>query len=195
MSHYFTNNKDLESKEKPIYFKVQNIEFHFITDNGVFSKSGLDFGSRLLLETVLNINSENLLDLGCGYGPIGLIYKYFHRETKTTLIDVNERAVEVARKNAQNMGLDAEIIVSDMYEKIHLKFDLILSNPPIRAGKDLLHRFFQESIDHLEADGSLIYVIHKNLGAKSSIAFCEGIYKQVEILERKSGYYIIQCRK
>jgi len=195
LSHYFTNNSDLESNEKDIYFKILDKEFHFLTDNGVFSKSGLDFGTRLLLETSVNKVAKRMLDFGCGYGPIGLVYKTFHSDSDVHMIDINKRATELATKNAKSMHLDVTVENKDGLGGIVNLYELILSNPPIRAGKTLLQRFLTESYDHLEDGGELVYVIHKNLGAKSSITFCEKIYKGVQVLERKSGYYIILCIK
>jgi len=195
LSHYFSNNETLERKIRDIFFVIDKTKFHFKTDNGVFSKLGLDFGSRLLIETVKTLPYEKVLDLGCGYGPIGLTYKFFHPTANLTMIDINERAVDLTKKNAELNSLEADVFASDGFAKVKTKFDLILSNPPIRAGKDLLQKLLKESADYLTENGRLIYVIHKNLGAKTSYAFCEGIYKKVDIINKKSGYYIIQCIK
>lgn len=197
MNHYFTDNQNLRTKEKDIYFKIYENKFHFITDNGVFSKSGLDFGSRLLIETIYNIENHNILDLGCGYGPIGLTYKYFNPNALVTLIDVNKRAIELSKRNANLNKLDVDILISNGYSSLNknMRFDLIISNPPVRVGKKLLYKLLEEARDFLNMNGKLIYVIHKNLGAKSSLIFCENIYRKVTVINKKSGYFVIQCEK
>jgi len=197
LNHYFINDNALKTREKDIYFKINETKFHFITNNGVFSKSGLDFGSRLLIETICNVKRDNVLDLGCGYGPIGLTYKYFNPKASVTMIDINERAIELTKKNADINKLSAYILLSDGYSKFNknTKFEMIISNPPVRVGKKLLYKLLGESYEYLTENGKLIYVIHKNLGAKSSMKFCEGIYKKVTVVNKKSGYFVIQCEK
>jgi len=195
LNHYFTNKPNLGSNEKDIYFKIKEKEFHFITDNGVFSKSGLDFGSRLLIETVLDISTTSVLDLGCGYGPIGTIYKIFNPNSNVTLSDINERAIELAKKNVKANNVDADIIISDGYDNINRSFSLIISNPPVRAGKELLQKLLRDSWAHLEHDGKLIFVIHKQLGGESARRFCADFYNKVEIIHKKAGYLIILCIK
>jgi len=195
LNHYFTKNVDLESDEKSIYFKIKDKEFHFITDNGVFSKSRLDFGSRILIESTIDINSLNTLDLGCGYGPIGIVYKTYNKNTYLTMIDINDRAVELAKKNAELNFIKSEVINKDINDIEDNSFSLILSNPPIRSGKEKLYKIIENAKRVLVDNGMLIFVIHKQLGALSAKRFCEGIYKKVEVLNRKSGYFIIKCIK
>ncbi len=195
MNHYFNKNINLETDEKDIYFKISEKPFHFLTDNGVFSKAGLDFGSRLLLETVKDISGKKVLDLGCGYGPIGIVYKTYNPQIELTMSDVNERALGLAKKNAKANGVEATIIASEGYENINESFDLIISNPPVRAGKQLLQDLLTESATHLTDDGRLIFVIHKQLGGESAKKFCQGIYSKVDTINKKAGYMIIQCIK
>lgn len=195
MSHYFTKKTDAQSVEKDIYFQIKEKKFHFITDNGVFSKSGLDFGSRLLLESVVGIASELVLDLGCGYGPVGIVYKAFNPKARLTMSDVNERALDLARRNAAKNGVEARIIQSEGYTDLDTQFSLIISNPPVRAGKELLYGLLRESRDHLTDSGKLVFVIHKQLGGESAKRFCEGIYSVVDVIDKKAGYLIIQCIK
>ncbi|MCK5732270.1 MAG: methyltransferase, partial [Tenericutes bacterium] len=119
MNHYFTKNSNLKSKESDIYFKIKEKSFHFKTDNGVFSKSGLDFGSRQLIESVLNIvDYDKVLDLGCGYGPIGIIYKYFNNQSEVTMLDINDRATELSIKNSKINQQDVKVINNDGFEGI-----------------------------------------------------------------------------
>ncbi len=195
MNHYYTKNNTLDSKEKDIYFKIHEKSFHFITDNGVFSRSGLDFGSRLLIEYVLDIPANNVLDLGCGYGPIGIIYKDYNKESKVTLIDINDRATELSVKNAKLNNQEVLVLNNDGFSELNAIFDLIITNPPIRTGKKIIYHLFLESYNHLETNGRLIFVINKKHGALSAIKYCEDIYKKVNVMNKKSGYYIIECIK
>jgi len=195
LNHYYTKNNTLDSKEKDIYFKIHEKSFHFITDNGVFSRSGLDFGSRLLIEYVLDIPANNVLDLGCGYGPIGIIYKDYNKESKVTLIDINDRATELSVKNAKLNNQEVLVLNNDGFSELNAIFDLIITNPPIRTGKKIIYHLFLESYNHLETNGRLIFVINKKHGALSAIKYCEDIYKKVNVMNKKSGYYIIECIK
>lgn len=196
MNHYYSKNNDnLDSKEKTIHVKIKDKNFHFITDNGVFSKSGLDFGSRVLLETVVDINRLDVLDLGCGYGPIGIVYKQYNNQSNVTMSDVNLRALALAQKNAEANKLELNILESDGFEQIHQDFDLIITNPPIRTGKQKIYQLFHDSHQHLRDAGLLIFVMNKQQGAASAIKFCEGIYNKVDVINKRSGFYIVQCIK
>ena len=195
MNHYYTKNNTLDSKEKDIYFKVKEKSFHFITDYGVFSRSGLDFGSRLLIESILNIKAEKVLDLGCGYGPIGIIYKEYNKESVVTLLDINDRATELSIKNAKRNNQEVKVLNNDGFSGINTIYDLIITNPPIRTGKKIIYHLFLESYNHLETNGRLIFVINKKHGAQSAIKYCEGIYNNVNVINKKSGFYIVECIK
>jgi len=196
MSHYFSKENDnLKTFEKDIFIQVNDKKFSFTTDHGVFSKAGMDFGSRLLIESVLNMPSKSFLDLGTGYGPLGIIYKTFNRESLVSLTDINERAVKLAKKNAKKNKVDVDVILSDGFAEITSNFDLIISNPPIRAGKEIIYRFFEDAYQHLNPNGYFIFVINRKHGAPSAIKKCETIYQTVEIINKKSGYHVIKCRK
>jgi len=195
LNHYYTNNNNLDSFEKDIFFKIKEKSFHFITDNGVFSKSGLDFGSRLLIETVIDQKKQKILDLGTGYGVIGIIYKHFNPEALVYMTDINLRATNLAQKNAQLNNADVTVVNGDGYESVDHNFDLIITNPPIRTGKANIYRFFEESHRHLNVLGELYFVMHKKHGVMSAIKKCEGIYTKVEVVSKKSGYHIIKCKK
>ncbi len=196
MSHYFTSNNDqLKTQEKTIFVKVKERSYSFVTDHGVFSKKGLDFGSRLLIETVLDIEAKRVLDLGCGFGPIGIIYQLNHVGSEVVMVDINDRALKLAIKNSTFNKAKTEVVLSDGYTNINGTFDLILSNPPIRAGKKVIYQFFEDSFSYLRENGLFIFVMNKKQGAPSAIAKCETIFSDIEVINKKSGYYIIKCRK
>lgn len=189
MSHYFTND-DIKSNEQKKKVIINNHEFIFTTDNGVFSKKGLDFGTRTLLETLeVNKMKGKVLDFGCGYGPIG-IYLALNQELEVHMIDINRRSLELARKNVDLNHVNVTIYESDIYSNVHCKFDYIVSNPPIRVGKKILYQILFEAKNYLNKNGELWIVVNKNQGAKSLIKDLEQAYK-VEIKNKVSGFYII----
>lgn len=196
LEHYFTNNQNLKSELRTIIYKHQDESLAFYSDNGVFSKDKLDFGSSLLLETYFeNNNSKNLkiLDVGCGYGFLGIsIAKILGY--KVTMSDVNKRALHLVSKNLLENNVKAEVIESNVYEKITDKYDVIITNPPIRAGKEIVYQILDEARDHLNDNGELWFVIRKDQGAKSTLKHLEERYI-CEIVTKSKGFYIIKAKK
>lgn len=194
MAHYFENDDTLKSKERQILVKINNINFSFLTDYGVFSKNRLDFGTRTLLETLDTSKiSGKVLDFGCGYGPIG-IYIAKTTNSEVHMIDINRRVLGLARKNVSLNHVNVNIYESNIYEKVTEQFDYIISNPPIRVGKEILYKILFEAKEHLKENGELWIVVNKDQGAKSLVKDLEKEYS-VEIKNKKKGFYIIQCLK
>ena len=195
MSHYYDRNPTAGHDRAMIEAEVRGIKLRFVTDAGVFAKHGLDFGSRLLIETMEIPPGARVLDVGCGYGPIGLFAARITPDAQVTMIDVNERAVALAKENAAAGGIDrAEILQSDLYEAVRGRtFDVIVTNPPIRAGKNVVHRIFEEAPAHLNPGGALWIVIQKKQGAPSAWAKLETIFAAVEAVEKRKGYWIIKA--
>ncbi|MBP5407823.1 MAG: class I SAM-dependent methyltransferase [Bacilli bacterium] len=193
MSHYFINDNNLVSEIKPFSLSVNNIFFQFNTDNGVFSKGELDFGTRLLIENVIKMDIHgDVLDLGCGYGPIGIIIKKFFN-VNMTLSDVNNRAIHLSKMNIKKNNVVANVINSDGYENIVDTFDYIISNPPIRIGKKKLYELLLESKKHLKENGEMIIVVRKEQGALSLIKDM-GLYFKTQILDKQKGFLIISLK-
>ena len=190
MSHYFTNDY-VESKEVKTKCIIKNTELTFITDNGVFSKKGLDFGTRTLLETIEDIKGQ-VLDFGCGYGPIGIYLKKTF-DVEVDAVDINERAMNLAKKNAELNKVNINIFESNIYENVKNKYDYIVTNPPIRVGKKILYQILFEAKKHLNKNGELWLVIHKDQGAKTLVKDLEKEYN-VEIKNKNKGFYIICAR-
>ena len=192
MSHYFTNDS-IESNEQIISCKINDISFSFYTDNGVFSKKGLDFGTRTLLE---NLDIENLkgdiLDFGCGYGPIG-IYISKIKNIKVDMVDVNLRSISLTKKNALLNKVEINTFESNIYENINKKYDFIISNPPIRVGKKILYEILFDASKYLKDDGELWIVINKDQGAKTVLKDLQKKYK-VELRNKNKGFYIIKAQ-
>lgn len=190
MSHYFTNDY-VESKEVKTKCIIKDTELTLITDNGVFSKKGLDFGTRSLLETIDNIKGQ-VLDFGCGYGPIGIYLKKTY-DVEVDAVDINERAMNLAKKNAELNKVNINIFESNIYENINKKYDYIVTNPPIRVGKKKLYQILFEAKEYLKENGELWLVIHKDQGAKTLAKDLEKEYT-VEIKNKNKGFYIICAR-
>lgn len=193
MAHYFDENNNVKSEEKTIHANINNKVYTFKTDNNVFSKKGLDFGTRTLLETIdLSQITGDVLDIGCGYGPIGIYFKS-NTDSNVDMVDINERAINLARKNALLNQVDVNIYKSNMYENIDKKYDYIITNPPIRVGKKILYQILFDAKKHLNKSGHLIFVINKDQGAKSTARDLEKEYA-VNILNKNKGFYIIDCQ-
>lgn len=195
MEHYFTNNNNLKSDFRTIIYKHGDEITKFTSDLGVFSKDKVDFGSNLLIETYYKMGRKNVtvLDVGCGYGIIGiLLAKYMG--TSSTLIDVNKRAVHLTNMNIKNTGVDAKTFESDIYSSVEDTYDVIITNPPIRAGKQTVLSILLGAKDHLNDNGELWFVIRKDQGAKSIMEKLKSTYA-VEVLEKSKGFFIILAKK
>lgn len=192
MSQYFENDKNIKSQLKKINYSIFNKNFTFYTDNGVFAKNGVDYGSKLLLETIVDSSFlyHSILDVGCGYGTLGIILNKVYN-CPTTMIDINKRALHLARRNIlENKCNDILIFESDAYAKIEDEYDLIITNPPIHAGKKKVYEILLEAKNHLTENGKLFFVIHKDQGAKSVIRDLSEKYK-IEVLRKEKGFFII----
>ena len=192
MSHYFENDKSIKSEERIIYASINKMDFKFLVDNGIFSKKGVDFGTRSLLENIIIDTEKNsILDFGCGYGPIG-IYLSKLTNLKVDMIDVNERAVALARKNANLNRVNVNIFESNLYGSITETYDYIVTNPPIRVGKEILYKILFEAKKYLNHNGELWLVVNKNQGAKTLFNDLKKEY-DVEIVAKCKGFYIIRA--
>jgi len=193
MAFYFDKDTNVESKEVTTRAEIGGKLYTFKTDNNVFSKRGLDFGTRTFLESIdiKNINGD-VLDFGCGYGPIG-IYIKSNTETNVDMIDINERALNLARSNASINKVTVNIFESDIYSNVTKKYDYIITNPPIRVGKKILYEILIKAKDYLKQNGHLIFVINKDQGAKSTMKDMEKYYS-VKLLEKNKGFYVIDCQ-
>lgn len=193
MSHYFTKNSNLKSEENLIHILFKNKKYSFYVDNGVFSKKGLDFGTRSLLESLdLENMHGNILDFGCGYGPIGVIVAD-NTDAKIDMIDINDRAIHLSNKNiVLNKVQNATAFESDMYENINDTYDYIITNPPIRIGKQNLYKILFGAKKYLKKNGELLLVVNKNQGAKSLVKDLSKTY-DVEVINKNKSFFIIKA--
>lgn len=196
--HYYSRTQKVESDPKYWDFTLRDFRFRFKTDNGVFSKREVDFGSRLLIETFQMPNTAGpVLDVGCGYGPIGLSIAKLDQNRIVHMIDVNERALLLAKENAVlNQITNVTVYQSDELANVmENAFAAILTNPPIRAGKKVVHSIFEQSYGHLQDGGELWIVIQKKQGAPSAIEKLKEIFSEVETVNKEKGYFIIKAKK
>ena len=198
MSHYYDSDPQIESKIREISFEVNGIKMKLKTDNGVFSKNRVDEGSLAFLKVLLPLKlTGNILDLGCGYGTIGLTIAMSSPTARITLADINSRALALCERNAKDLGLSQRVtcLQSDIFENIEGRYDSLVLNPPIRAGKKVTYAMYEQSRDYLIDGGSLFIVIRKAQGALSAATFIKSIYGNCTLLERSKGYYVYQAVK
>ena len=192
MGQYFSN-ENLKSNIQKYSIDILGNHYSFFTDNGVFSKEKLDFGTRVLLENIPLVELHgNVLDVGCGYGVIDIILGKIV-DANFLGVDVNRRALHLAEMNIKENNLsNVNFIESNCYENVNDKYDFILTNPPIRAGKKVVYEIVMNAKQFLKDNGSLFIVVRKEQGAKSMIRDLEEVYK-VEILNKVKGFFVIKC--
>ncbi len=198
MEHYYTNNPTTESREKIINSTIANENLKFYTDNGVFSKESVDFGTKTMLES-FNTEKEDakVADIGCGYGVISIFLAKKYPTFKFTMVDVNNRVLELSKKNIElnNINNEVEVLESSSFDNVEGNFDIVLTNPPIRAGKKIVHKIMIDSYEHLNAQGELWVVIQKKQGMASCKKLLEETFSRVEIVAKNKGYYILKAVK
>ncbi|WP_203341397.1 class I SAM-dependent methyltransferase [Planococcus beijingensis] len=196
--HYYSKNPQTKSNPREWTDVLRGEKFRFQTDAGVFSKSEVDFGSRLLIETFQGSEIDGpVLDVGCGYGPIGMAVAKAFPQKQVHMVDVNTRAIELAKTNVEKNDIsNSEIYESDGLSAVEVSgFSAILTNPPIRAGKDTIFRFYEEAAEKLADGGSLWVVIQKKQGAPSTQVKLEELFGEVKVADKKKGYFIFEARK
>lgn len=196
-THYYTNNTDLPSHEKELRYQFKDQDLYFLSDEGVFSKNRLDYGSCTLIDHfIYQPWMRSLLDVGCGYGAISLCLKKVYPFSWMTLVDVNQRAIGLAKRNVIRNQLDhVDVYESDVYQCIEEAYDVIISNPPIRAGKKVVFSILEGAFEHLHQQGELWIVIQKKQGAPSALKKMKEVFGNAEVVAKDKGYYIIKSKK
>lgn len=199
MEHYYSKKQTSEINEGRTQAVFKEKRFTFHTSSGVFSRKFVDFGSSLLINTVLDdfkCENADILDIGCGYGPMGIVIASFLKTSKVVMADVNERAVELAKANAiENSIKNIKVFQSDSFESITDTYDMVITNPPIRAGKKIVHGFFKGAFEHIKPKGSFYCVIQKKQGAESAKRKLSELFGNCKLIARKSGYQILKSIK
>ncbi len=197
MSHYFTDNRQLAQNRKDLSFRFSCFNLTFISDNGVFCKDKIDEGTKVLLN-VLHENElgDKILDVGCGYGVVGITLKKCFPQSYVDMVEINPRAIELALLNAKKNECDVHIFESDVYSNVNDRdYSAIVTNPPIRAGKKVIYKIFSEALEHLRVGGTLWVVIRKSHGALSAMRFIEEKFNNCEIVKRDKGYFVLKSVK
>lgn len=195
MEHYYSAEPTSKSEERIIEYELNNNKYRFISDNGVFSKNHIDFASEFLIKTIFDEVKGSILDVGCGYGVIGITLSKNKNVTNVTMLDINHRALELTRKNVELNKINAQIIESDGFLNITDKYDTIITNPPIRAGKTVIYKIYEDAYKHLNGEGVFYLVINKKHGAPSTINKLNEIFKNCEIVDKKAGFHVLKCIK
>ena len=192
---YYEDNQDLSHDFQALTVEWLGQSMRFKTDRGVFSKNWIDYGSRVLLENYQPESAKSLLDVGCGYGTLGLtLAKKF--DLDVTMVDVNSRSLDSCRQNAiDNTVSNSKIELSNIYESVSEKYDAIISNPPIRAGKEVVHEILAGAFGHLNDGGHLTIVIQKKQGAPSAQKKMEEVFGNCQLVARDKGYFILRSYK
>ncbi|CAM3723698.1 class I SAM-dependent methyltransferase [Erysipelothrix urinaevulpis] len=194
MSHYFTDNRELVENRREITFRFFDYEYILETDNGVFSKEHVDLGTQSLLKACLkeDMNGSEICDLGCGYGVVGVVLSKEFKDVTVTGFDINPRAVDLANLNfKKNSGCGENFV----HDGIKGKFDWVITNPPIRVGKEKMYSLFDEAYDSLRSGGGFMFVIRKQHGAKSAQKKCIDLFGNCELLTKEKGFYTYIARK
>ena len=191
--HYYTENPNSAHDERRVALRALGNELTFITDAGVFSRDGLDRGTELLLDALPAL-SGRVLDLGCGWGAVGVALGKRWPELDIVMTDINSRAVGLAWRNLTEHGGRATVVKGDCFAAVEGKFDAIVTNPPIRAGKAVIYGLFAQARDYLKPDGALYVVIRKQQGAPSALKYLKEIYAQAETVDRGSGFHVLRAR-
>ena len=194
MSHYYDFDRNLKSNKRTLNLYLNDKIISFTSDVGVFSNNEIDYGSFTFLKALLlEERVSSLLDVGCGYGVLGITLKYFNTADEVDMIDINQRAVELTCENINYHRLEnVNCFVSNGFENVNKNYDRIVINPPIRAGKEVIYKMFTDSAKHLNENGALFIVIKKSLGAPSAIKKLQELFKNVEVIKKDKGYYIIK---
>ena len=191
---YYTNNPTSEHEARHFTSVFMGRTLAFETDAGVFSKQHIDPGSEILCKSLPELYGR-VLDMGCGWGAMTVMALARFPALDVTMADVTERALDLAVRNVQKNGMQAKAVLSDGFEHVEGEFDAVMTNPPIRAGKAVIYRMFEDAKAHLAEGGRLFLVIRKQQGAPSALKFLKELYAEAETIERDGGYWVIACKK
>jgi len=192
--HYFTAQPESAHEERHFNAVFAGRTLAFETDAGVFSKQHIDPGSELLCRALPDSLSGEVLDMGCGWGAMTVMTLAAHPDVSMTMADINERALALAQRNVHRNGMRAAAVLSDGFDSVEGLFQAIITNPPIRAGKAVIYKMFEDAKAHLLPGGALYLVIRKQQGAPSALRFLKELYASAEVIRRDGGYWIIECR-
>ena len=192
--HYYSADPNSEHKYQTAEWTYRGHALRFTTDAGVFSKGEVDYGTATLLKALPEEMNGRILDLGCGWGAVGVSLGRAYPDCDIVMSDVNRRALELSEKNAKANGVSVQIVESDGLENVPGSYDYIITNPPIRAGKQVIYKMFSDSAEKLTEKGQLYLVIRKQQGAESALKYLKTIFSEVDTIEKSGGFWVIRCR-
>ena len=207
MAHYYDTNPSIESNKKSIEYRFNGINFSFISDTDVFSRNDIDFGTNLLItESVRDIKDNaykafSIMDLGCGYGVVGIVMKAIFKKAKVVQVDINARAIGLAKENAKLNGVNIDIVKkSDVLSAIDEEekgegFDIVITNPPVRAGKAKVFEFYDQAFESMHEDSVIYVVLQRKQGAPSTQKKLEELFGNCETVAVDSGYRVMKSVK
>ena len=197
-NHYFTRRPTSKKKEGIIKCRLREYNWEFYTSSGVFSRKKIDNGTRLLIESMILPEEGVILDLGCGYGPIGIVAARINPKLEVLMTDINERATKLASRNVKrNKVGNVQVLQGNLYEPVKAKkFKAILTNPPISAGiHKVVTPIIEGSIEYLESGGSLQLVVQSNKGGKTLSKLMQNTYSNIKVISRGSGFRVLSSIK
>jgi len=197
LNHYFAEHPKSKMRLGIIHTHLRGIHFEFLTASGVFSKKRVDLGTRLLIESMVLPQEGYVLDIGCGYGAVGIAAAIFNPNLRVIMVDVNERAVRLARQNAEkNYVSNVEVRRGYLYEPVKdLVFNCVLSNPPVSAGMETVKAIISEAPEHMASKALFQMVVKSKIGGKRLLMVFEEAFGNIEVLARKSGYRVLMSKK
>jgi len=197
LNHYFAEHPKSKMRLGIIHTHLRGIHFEFLTASGVFSKKRVDLGTRLLIESMVLPQEGCVLDIGCGYGAVGIAAATVNPNLRVIMVDVNERAVRLARQNAEkNYVSNVEVRRGYLYEPVKdLVFNCVLSNPPVSAGMEIVKAIISEAPEHMASKALFQMVVKSKIGGKRLLMVFEEAFGNIEVLERKSGYRVLMSKK
>lgn len=193
MSHYFIADDQLAEKKERFNYNFKGIRFEFESNSGLFSMGHVDYASDILINEIPSLKGS-LLDLGCGYGPIGIVLGRTYG-LDVTFADVNSKAIQYTQANLELNHFSGKVIESNCFDAIEDTFDSIVLNPPIHAGKQIIFQMYKGAFEHLKNNGCFYIVIQKKHGADSSIKALNEIFGNCDVLYKKKGFFVLQCNK
>ena len=193
--HYYSQNPTSQSRPVSASFSYRGHDLTLMTDAGVFSRGELDNGTRILLDALPEELSGRILDLGCGWGPVGICVGLENPSAQIVFSDINERALALTQKNAEMYHINGTFVQSDGFTALDGTFDCVITNPPIRTGKQVIYQMFADANQHLTLGGSLYIVIRKQQGAESAKKYLQTLFPDVSVIDKSGGYWIIRCIK
>jgi len=197
LNHYFAEHPKSKMRLGIIHTHLRGIHFEFLTASGVFSKKRVDLGTRLLIESMVLPQEGYVLDIGCGYGAVGIAAATFNPNLRVIMVDVNERAVRLARQNAEkNYVSNVEVRRGYLYEPVKdLVFSCVLSNPPVSSGMETVKAIISKAPEHMTSKALFQMVVKSKIGGKRLLMVFEEAFGNIEVLARKSGYRVLMSKK